>query len=351
MSQSRKTALQQFLHASGWQDARISALAGDASNRRYIRLACGDRKAIAMDAPPESGESVAPFIAMTSWLRANGYSAPQIYASDPSQGFLLLEDLGDNLYSQHLTETLADETALYERAVDVLIDMAKLDVPDQIGRPPSEMIVQPYSTDVLEREALLLVEWWITAALDREPTDAQNDAFRQIIRDLCAEVATTRSAMVLRDYHADNLIWLPERHGVAAVGLLDYQDVLVGHPAYDLVSLLEDARRDTPADLREAMVQRYLDGCPEQDPDAFRQAYFVLGAQRNLKILGIFTRLAVRDGKARYLSMIPRVWQHLQNDLRHPALSELSNWISANVPTPEPVLLDRIGSQQVLETR
>ena len=212
------------------------------------------------------------------------------------------------------------------------------------------MTVQPYDAEVLEREALLMVEWWIGAVLGQETANRRHDDFRQIIRDLCTDVATDRSAMVLRDYHADNLIWLPNRQGVSAVGLLDYQDVLLGHPAYDLVSLLEDARRDTTHELREAMIQRYLDGCPDLDPDAFRQAYAVLGAQRNLKIIGIFTRLAVRDGKARYLSMIPRVWGHLQTDLQHPALAGVSDWIGANVPAPEPDLLNRIASQMASGT-
>ena len=167
--------------------------------------------------------------------------------------------------------------------------------------------------------------------------------FRALVQQVTEPVRHARDTVVLRDYHAENLLWLPDRPGHAAVGLLDYQDVLAGHPAYDLVSLLEDARRDTTEELQVAMLDLYLAARPGLDAAEFRTAYAVLGAQRNLKIVGIFTRLAVRDGKPAYLALIPRVWRHLQRDLAHPALAGLTDWIDRHVPAPEPALLDRIA--------
>jgi aminoglycoside/choline kinase family phosphotransferase len=233
---------------------------------------------------------------------------------------------------------------LYERAVDLLASLADRPVPGTIGQGVSEMTVPPYDMATLLREAMLVPEWWMPAAGAQVP-QALADDFRGLIAEAVAGVADSRRVMVLRDYHADNLLWLPERPGLAAVGLLDYQDVLAGHPAYDLVSLLEDARRDTTPDLRAAMIVRYLSHRPDEDADAFRQAYAVLGAQRNLKIVGIFARLAIRDRKPRYLAMIPRVWDHLRNDLSHPALAALRGWVDAHVPAPDPAVLQAIAAR------
>ena len=331
----RTTALHEFLAESGWGDAAINRLAGDASNRSYSRLTRNGQTAMLMDAPPERGEDVRPFVAVTDWLRQNDYSAPQILAADISNGFLLLEDLGDNLYSRHIRHAQADETMLYERAVDLLADLACRPVPQAMGHGDAATTLAPYDHAVLEREALLILEWWIPAVRGEQVGLAEREGFQDILARSVKAVADARDAVVLRDYHADNLIWLPERDGLAAVGLLDYQDALAGHAAYDLVSLLEDARRDTPAELRGAMIRRYLDRRPELDAEAFQAAYAVLGAQRNLKIIGIFARLALRDGKTAYLKMIPRVWQHVLNDLEHPELAELRNWVMAHVSMPE----------------
>ncbi len=197
---------------------------------------------------------------------------------------------------------------------------------------------------MLAREAALVREWWLPAATGAAPSPELAAEFDGLVAQATATVEPVREVLVLRDYHGDNLIWLPERAGVARIGLLDYQDALAGHAAYDLMSLLEDARRDTSLELREAMIARYLGRRPELDGAAFRAAYAALGAQRNLKIVGIFARLAIRDGKPRYLDLIPRVWGHLMRDLADPALAPLAGWVARHLPPPEPATLARVAA-------
>ena len=341
---TRNMVFQQFLSRNGWQDAGITRLAGDASTRRYLRLSREHDTAIVMDVPGK-GDSVDPFLAMTEWLRSCGYSAPNVLATERTAGFLLLEDLGEDLYSVWLRRNPEDEETLYTRAVEVLVDIAARPPPRSIGSQPAQTPVPPYNDVALEREVLLMPQWWMRAALRGPVKEAATEVYLNLMRRALRDIAECRQVMVLRDYHADNLLWLPDRVGLASVGLLDYQDVVAGHPAYDLVSLLEDARRDTGADLREAMITHYLALRPEEDPQSFRRAYAVLGAQRNLKIIGIFARLAVRDRKPRYLQMIPRVWAHLQNDLEHPALEELRDWVAQNVPSPSDDVLASIMAE------
>lgn len=343
MTDGRDAALSLFIRNAGWTGAEIAPLAGDASNRRYHRLHRTEQTAVLMDAPPARGEDVRPFVAMTEWLRAAGLSAPAILAADLDLGFLLLEDLGDRLYARHLNDRPGDEPLLYGRAVDLLADLAGLSVPRVIGTGAARVAVAPYDRATLERESGLLGEWWLPAAAGRPVPGRSPAEFVALVRDATARVEPARDVMVLRDYHAENLVWLPGRPGHAAVGLLDYQDALAGHPAYDLVSLLEDARRDTPPELRGAMVDAYLARRPDLDREAFGAACAALGAQRNLKIIGIFTRLAVRDGKPAYLALIPRVWGHLQRDLAHHALAPLSEWVRRHVPAPEPAVLDSVA--------
>ncbi len=373
-----------FLSDAGWGDARVAPLAGDASNRRYLRVTGRGGTAVLMDAPPERGEDVRPFVAVTDWLRGRGLSAPRVLAADAKAGLLLLEDLGDDLYARHLARRPTDEAILYGAAVDLLAGLADappITPPDTSAPPPpgppdaarttsvppapafpageilggdaaplpiprggvadspGRLPLLPYDQAVLDREAGLFSDWWLPAVTQVSPGMASD--YEELVRAATAPVATARDTVVLRDYHAENLLWLPGREGAARVGLLDYQDALAGHPAYDLVSLLEDARRDTGAALREAMVARYLAARPGLDADAFRAAYAILGAQRNLKIIGIFARLARRDGKPRYLSLIPRVWDHLQRDLSHPALAPLAAWVVRHAPPPGPAVLAR----------
>jgi aminoglycoside/choline kinase family phosphotransferase len=228
-----------------------------------------------------------------------------------------------------------------------------------LGPEDCRVDLPPYDAAVLAREAALIRDWWLPAATGATPSPELAAEFDGLVAEAAATVeprrggtgrggtgrgGTGREVLVLRDYHADNLIWLPLRAGRARVGLLDYQDALAGHAAYDLMSLLEDARRDTSAELREAMIARYLGRRTEVDAVEFRAAYAVLGAQRNLKIVGIFARLAIRDGKPRYLGLIPRVWGHLMRDLSHPALAPLAGWVARHVPPPEPAALARVAA-------
>lgn len=331
-----------FLALSGWGNATVAPLAGDASNRRYFRLARGSARAVLMDAPPSRGEDVRPFIAVTEWLRDRGLSAPQILAADPRAGLLLLEDLGDDLFVRHIARRPVEEATLYGAAVDLLAGLAEAPPPERIGSGAADTALAPYDRAVLDREAGLFTAWWLPAVADLSPAMAED--YAGLVAEVTAPVADAREVVVLRDYHAENLLWLPDRSGTARVGLLDYQDALAGHPAYDLVSLLEDARRDTALELRDAMLRRYLMARPELDPETFRAAYAVLGAQRNLKIIGIFARLARRDGKPRYLSLIPRVWDHLQRDVSHPNLARLAGWLRRHAPAPEPAVLEKAAA-------
>ncbi len=323
----RAARLDAFVAGGPWAGAAVAPLAGDASNRRYLRLTHPERgPAVLMDAPPERGEDVAPFLDVTERLRTAGYSAPQVLDADPDQGFLLLEDLGDRLFARHLEHAPQDETALYGAAVALLADLHR--------RPRAADGLPPYDLATLWREAALVTDWYLPGATGVQPDGDTVATYRALVETACEAPNRTPPVCVLRDYHAENLLWLPDHDGLARVGLLDYQDALAGHPAYDLVSLLEDARRDTSPALREAMTAEYL-GLSGAEPQAFTQAYATLGAQRNLKILGIFARLWLRDGKPQYLDLMPRVWDHLQRDLTHPALSDLGAWVSEHVPPPD----------------
>jgi len=336
---SRTDAIAAFLAAAGWGGAARSPLAGDASARRYERLDRAGAPAILMDVPPESGLRIEPFLAVDAWLRDGGFSAPAVLAADPATGLALLEDLGDDLYARLCTGDPATEATLYAAAVDVLADVQRRPPPSGDWSPP------PYDRAFLMRELGLVSEWYLPAATGAAPARALVAEYDALCEAALAPVADARTAPVLRDYHAENLLWLPGRSGPARVGILDFQDMLVGHPAYDLASLLADARRDVPEALRAAMTERYL-ARTGADRDSFLLAAATLSAQRNLKILGLFTRLCRRDGKPRYLGYLPRVWGNLAQDLAHPALAALAAFVRRHVPAPEAAVLARLGEGQ-----
>ena len=308
-----------FLDRLGWGEAARMPLAGDASFRRYERIELAGRKAVLMDAPPDK-EDIRPFLAVARQLRDFGYSAPAVLAADASAGLALLEDLGDDSYTRLLDGT-GDEGALYAAAVDLLADLHR-------RPPPAEL--PPYDDKRLLEEANLLMDWYLPALEGPPPTRVKSE-YEELWLSLFPLARVGPEVLVLRDYHADNLMWLPGRRALARVGLLDFQDAVRGPAAYDLVSLLEDARRDVPPDLTERMIGRYLDATGA-DPEPFRAAYAVLGAQRNAKIVGIFTRLWKRDRKPAYLDFIPRVWALLERDLEHPALAPVKAWLERRVP-------------------
>ncbi|MFQ5958010.1 MAG: aminoglycoside phosphotransferase family protein [Alphaproteobacteria bacterium] len=311
-----------FLAGHGWAGATRRPLKGDASFRRYERVFAGDCRAVLMDAPP-AHEDVRPFVAVARHLTGRGFSAPAILASDEEAGLLLLEDLGDDLFTRLLAQG-SDEMSLYEAAVDLLVALHRVS--------PDALDVPPYDDARLHAEADLLVNWFVPAVSGAPAPAPVRAAYTDAWDAVFPLARSGPKTLVLRDYHADNLLWLPGRDGVRRVGLLDFQDAVVGPAAYDLVSLLEDARRDVAEATVAAMIARYLAGRREIDRDAFAAAYAVLGAQRNAKIVGIFTRLWKRDGKPLYLDYLPRVWGHLERDLAHPALSPVRGWFDAHVP-------------------
>jgi N-acetylmuramate 1-kinase len=320
----RMQAMAAFLDGCGWGGARPAPLAGDASFRRYYRLGSNGRRAVLMDAPPPQ-EDVVPYIAVAQLLRRLGFSAPEVFAEDRTAGFLLIEDFGDDTYTR-LLDRGADEPALYILAVDTLVELQR--AVEARGSPD----LPSYDPERLLAEAALLVDWYAPAALGERLSDARRDEYLDLWRTLLPQAALPHDTLVLRDYHVDNLMLLPDRSGVQGCGLLDFQDAVCGPQSYDLVSLLEDARRDVPADLRRRMTERYLAAFPALDRAAFLRSAAILAAQRNCKILGIFTRLWKRDGKPRYLVHLPRIWRLLEEELAHPALDPIARWLNRHLP-------------------
>ena len=314
------SAAPEFLSRLGWDDAEILPLAGDASFRRYFRAVGHERTAILMDAPPPH-EDPRPFITVAEWLHARGFGAPAILGTDLRHGLVLLEDFGDARMRETADAAPESELRLYEAAVDVLVRLR--------DHPAADL--PAYDVDQFQREAALLIEWYCPAI----GADVDVAGYRAAWDAVLPAAIPATPVTVLRDYHAENLMLIDR-----GMGLLDFQDALAGHPAYDLVSLLQDARRDVHPDLEAALLDRY---CRTTDADeGFLTAYHVLGAQRNAKIVGIFTRLWQRDGKPRYPGLCPRVWNYLNRDLEHPALAPVKAWFDTHLPA------DRRGDPMVL---
>jgi len=320
MSADRDAVRARLLADAGWSDAEIAPLAGDASFRRYFRLRRGQETAVLMDAPPPQ-ENVRPFLSVAERLVGYGYSAPRVLARDVAQGFLLLEDLGDDSFNRVLRSG-GDEGSLYAAAIDVLVDLRRR--PQAPGLPP-------FDEARILREVGLVLDWFWPAQSGRPADPAMNEEYRSLWRSVVPAMRGDQDTMVLFDYHVDNLMWLPDRSGVRRVGLLDFQDAVWGPAAYDVVSLLEDARRDVPDAIVGAMLERY--GRAVDDPAAFAAAYAAVGAQRNARIVGVFARLWLRDRKPQYLALLPRVWRLLEHDLAHPALATLRAWFDRHVPS------------------
>ncbi len=328
----RDDLIDSFLSAHGWDGARRSPLSGDASFRRYERLSLGQRKAMLMDAPPPQ-ENVDAWVAVARHLKSLGFSAPDIFAKDKKNGFLIIEDLGDETFSRILEAADdATEAGLYGLAVDVLIELHSI-TPE--GALPTWL--EDYDDGKLLDEAFLLTDWTWPAVFGDAPADDIRDAYGDAWRESFATLSRQPQTLVLRDYHVDNLMILDGRQNIARCGLLDFQDAVRGPTAYDLMSLLEDARRDIPGELKAAMLARYYDGAYDgagvPDRDDFEAAFAVLAAQRHAKVIGIFTRLCRRDAKPAYLIHIPRVWRLLEGALSHPALSPVAAWFDAHFPS------------------
>ncbi len=318
-----------FLAAAGWSGAERRPLAGDASFRRYERLSRDGARAVLMDAPPPN-EDVGAYHRVERLLLELGFSAPCPLAVDREAGLMLLEDLGDRTFTRALAEG-ADEAGLYRLATDLLIELHRKAAPEvakAAGLPP-------YDDARLIEEAVLLTDWYMPALSGAPTPDEARRDYVAAWRSVFAVARSVPDTLVLRDYHVDNLLVLEGRSGTAACGLLDFQDAVIGPRSYDLVSLLEDARRDIPGPLAAEMLERYLAAFADLDPAAFRASYAVLGAQRSAKIIGIFTRLCHRDGKPQYLRHIPRVWRLLEGDLAAPELAPVKAWFDRHLPPSE----------------
>ena len=312
-----ETSVDQFLDAGDWAGTSRISLAGDASNRRYERLVrASGETAVLMIAPPTSGEDVRPFLQIGGHLEQLGLSAPRVLQADVGAGYLLLEDLGDQLYARYAAKHPDEERRIYEAAVDALVFLHRHEPPENVG---------DYDIPLLVERAALSVEWY-----------GKNGAgchFSEELEERFSAQSDRTAVLALRDFHAENLIWLPDRSGVRRVGLLDFQDALACHPAYDLVSLTKDARRDLGDGLEDVLIRRYLESTG-RDHGAFLSSCSLYGAQRNLRILGVFARLAKRDGKSGYLKLVPRVWRHLLTSLADPKLEALRALVLKALPEP-----------------
>jgi len=302
-----------FLQSAGWGEAEVEPLPGDASFRRYFRIRRAGESAMLMDAPPPN-EDPRPFLHVGKWLAHHGLRAPRIYAEQPDRGLVLIEDFGPHHLRDWIEANPGEERAIYAGAIEALVELHR--------QPPGPFA--PYDLETYLREASLLPDWYCVAAGLEVDAMGLEAAWREVLEPLVERQQP--GVTVLRDYHAENIMMLPG----GEQGLIDFQDALVGHPAYDLVSLLQDARRDVSPELEAEMLALYADKV--RTGDDFAADYARLGAQRNAKIVGIFARLWKRDGKPRYLPMIPRVWQAMERDLAHPALTPLAHWFEVNIP-------------------
>lgn len=353
----RETAMQAFLDSAGWGAANHHPLPGDASTRRYIRLKRGDDSAMLMDAPPGAeapacppdatpedraklgynalarlaGPNLTAFAGLSDALTQRGFAAPRILASDIPEGFLLLEDLGDDLVARIVPEP-EHEGQIYALAIDVLAALYRSSFAREVTRDGQVWPVLDYDLTAYRAELSLFLDWYLGQYSGSGVTSEARDAWDAAWSDALTPVFETPSGLVLRDFHAENLLYRSDREELAMLGLIDFQDALFGHPAYDLVSLLEDARRDVDPGLVAPLKTRFFDKSGLQDRDRFDGDYAVIGAQRNAKILGIFVRLAKRDGKPGYLDLLPRVARHFVGDLDHPRLAAIKAWCETYTP-------------------
>ena len=352
----RMISARRFLEESGYGNARRERMAGDASSRSYERLITGDKRFILMNSPrrPDGpiikdgktysaiahlAEDIQPFVAISRALHDKGFSTPAIYAADLSEGYIVLEDLGEQ--SVVSGNPPAPVHNCYEAAVHVLIALHKQILPDRLPVAPHvDYAIPPYDMDAFMIEVELLPDWYLPFR-NAEASEELRAEYLALWREILAPASEARETWVMRDYHSPNLIWMPERRGIACMGILDFQDAMIGPCAYDLASLLQDARVDVPEAWEMEMLGNYIRARTIDDPNfdlaRFVMLYSTMAAQRASKILGIFARLDRRDGKPQYLRHLPRVWNYLQRALNHPALAPLAAWYKAHVPPPEGV--------------
>jgi tRNA threonylcarbamoyl adenosine modification protein YjeE len=354
---ARLKALRQFLADAGYLDAKRLRMPGDASIRSYARLLRDNGTVILMNFPqrPDGpaaydgksysaavhlAEDVKPFVAVARTLSERGFSAPSIHHADLDAGFLVTEDFGSAGFIEG--DPPAPMAERYEAATDVLAALHREKLPEILPLAPQITYAMPvFDTDALLVEAGLMLEWYLP---DRgvEPSNNLRAEFVMMWRDLLSKAAAAAGdkTWVLRDFHSPNLIWLEQRADLAKVGIIDFQDAVLGPAAYDLVSLLQDARVDVPEALELALLTRYIKARRSSDDTfdaaAFAELYAIMSAQRNTRLLGTFARLNRRDGKPQYLRHQPRIWTYLDRSLAHPVLALAREWYAANVPPPVP---------------
>ena len=358
MSSDREALKAEFLRAAGFGDARRELLSGDASTRQYERLHRADgRRFIFMDQPPAvesvvcppaatdaerialgynaaarlAAGSVAAFVTTAAFLRQEGLSAPEVYAHDVDTGLAVLEDLGDDLFAAIIPQG-QDERPLYEAAIDVQVAMQAQAPPDVLAVGETRWPLLTYDTLALKIATDTFLEWWPRFSGLPAFGDEAVAEWDALWAPVWVRGEAGASVFTHRDYHAQNLIWLPERAGVARVGLLDFQDALKAHPAWDLTHLLQDARRDVSAELETAMLARFLDARPQLDRAAFLADYRALAASNAARILGRVFARQVLLGRPQYRAFMPRTWRYLERNLQDPDMAGLKTWFDRHVP-------------------
>lgn len=353
----RSILISGFLKNAGWSQARRAPIQGDASTRSYERLEQNGQKAVLMNAPkgaelpgePEgasvadrqalgynalarlAGPNMESFACLAAELGQRGFSSPRIFAADLENGLLLLEDFGEPVFAKVIAQDERLETPLYEAAVDTLAAIYRSSFPKNMTFKDVSWRVRDYDTAALLAETDLCLDWFVRD-FGREISDASREEFYDLYAESFKCLDAHAAGLGLRDFHAENLFWLPEREGIANVGLIDFQDALFVHPAYDLMSLITDIRRDVSPELKERLITRFCEKAGLNDNGDFRAAYSVLSVQRGTKLLGFPVRADLKFGKPQYRALLPRVKRHLQEDLAHPAVAPIKDWFSRYLP-------------------
>ncbi len=356
-SHDREAEIAAFLDACGWGGARRENVPGDASTRRYERLTYKGQPAVLMDAPKSSeapsepvgatietrrklgynatarlaGGDMTSFAALSQALIRRGFSAPKIIAADLGRGFLLLEDFGRAVFAPIIEADPAQEAPLYKAAIDTLAAIYRSSFPPVLNYGSSEWRVRDYDETALCAEMDLCLDWY-AKGVGREIKPAARSQFFLHWRDAFKALEAHKPGLALRDFHAENLFWLPERDGNARVGLIDFQDALFVHPAYDVASLIEDIRRDVSSELSAVLLEEFCDKSGLSYDADFLAAYAVMGGQRNTKLLGFPVRAELKFGKPQYMALMPRVKRHFKNSLQHDIMTDIYIWFENHLP-------------------
>ena len=331
MSNNRETLRNSFLTKHNLTNYKIEALPQDASNRKYFRLSNNDTSYILMDAPPKQ-ENMPQFIHVNEILTGINLSAPEILYSDTENGFLVSQDFGNNTYKELLDDKKEenihlDEKKLYERAIDSLAHL------QQNCSKPS---LPNFSERKFIDETMVFIDWYVDVLNGSRVSPSMTNKYREILSHLFNQVKNFQNVMVLRDFHSQNIFWLEDEIGIKKVGLIDFQDAVIGSPIYDIVSLLQDARRDVSEEIVTSSISRYIKSFPNYSRKDIMMVYSILGLQRNLRIIGLFTKLAMKNKNTNYLSLLPRVWKFVHYNLKHPILLPMRNWLEEVIPSQMP---------------